>query len=298
MDKQQAMDPRMFDAIKTMMTTLKSQAATDVPAALPYGLGAGAVGTAGGALYSSTEDAPEKELNKIKKALVLQELQSPTGDPEAMGKLSNEQLTKLAAIPSPATLLGMGLVGSAAIGIPGYLTYDWMKQRHKKQQVEQQITQINDLKKKYDQQFQDSIKEQLNVDPNAMEDIVGQMKTSSLASLAENPHLVLAGLASAGAGLGTLGFIKGKKAADSESERMQKIKMYRRSMEHLTKARPNAALIKLPMSTEEQVAMEVTRDTAPEASANTVKNTKGGTEAPKLSAKVNDPELQKLLQSV
>ena len=96
-----------------------------------------------------------------------------------------------------------------------------------------------------------------------------------------------------------LGFMKGKKEAYTEGDRVPQIKMYRRSLEALTKMRPSASLVKLPMKPEEQVAMELARDTAGDSGkADAIKDTKGGTDAPKLSAKVTDPELQKLLQSV
>jgi hypothetical protein len=297
-----AINPDIYANLKAVLERMVGPTPIpDAQAALPYGLGATAVGTAGGALHQHTEEHPDKELNKIKDALKLQELQSPTGNLEDLKKLSDEQnLYKLAmtyktAAPiSGVTTAALGGLGLAALSIPGYLTYDWMKQRYKAKQVDQEVQKINDLKKKYDDSFKQDMMNELKVDPNAMESMVQNMgKTSS----AVDTYTRLA-LGTGGAGVGMMAFMKGRDEAEANTPRIQKIKMYRRAIEGLTKARPNAALAKLPMSLEEQVAMEATRDTVGEKGADEVKNTKGGTDAPRLSAKVNDPDLQKLLQSV
>jgi hypothetical protein len=296
-----AIDPSLLNSIRIALNNIRDNWKAAEPL-VPYGLGAGAAGIATGIAYEQEEDAPGKELNKVKKALMLQELQSPTGHPEDMKKLSKEmRLLKTAAGVNWYTPVGTSILAGGIVGVPSYLAYDWAKERNKGKEVDEQTAIIEELKKKYDESFKGSIQQQLKVDPVAMETMVAEMGKSSAAlpqSWDKIDKLMLGGMVAGGGGLSLLGFIQGKKMADDDSSRMQKIKMYRRSIEGLTKARPNAALIKLPMSAEEQVALEATRDTTNGKNHNGIKHTNEDIEAPKLSAKVNDPELQKLLQSI
>lgn len=307
MNKQASKDPRsawelLYSLLKNTGRAFKQQG----PYLKPY-RNAALVGTplgiAAGIAHSKSHDS--NELEKVKYLLAAQELQHPTGDQaeisEALNKTQNVHPLSKLALAAPR-LTDLAVLASPAI--PGYMLYDYMREQKAKKGIDVEKAKQTELGQKYDQLFQQQLMDELKINPEIYQQKVKELQKVSIA-LPEPAHVAGGMLA---AGMGTLGFLKGKASGDAANPDYQKVQGYRKQLEQIMRMRDRPTYFHTEMSPEEMVALEASRETADtkrpaKASktikADSVKNTKGGTETPaKVSSNPNDPELQKLLQSV
>jgi hypothetical protein len=263
-----------------------------------------AAGTGLGALHAYTHK--DEELGKIKKLLAAQEMQQPGGNPQkieqALAKVSSQHPMYKFAKFTPPNVVESALMAGGLV-VPPALLYNYYKDQKAKKVLAGEEEKQKQLSGKYDQLFRDQILEELHADPKVYAENVQNLKKVSSSQLPPRLKYTLGGLLATG--MATHGFITGRDAGAASNPELQKIKGYRKQLEQTMRLRDKPAFFNTEMSPEELVALEASRDTAGKKpakgagaiKADAVKNTKGGTGA-KLSAKPDDPELQKLLQSV
>jgi len=272
-----------------------------------------AAGLAGGgyALLRRTmgeKDPAEKRRKAIARSLAIQELQSPTATEEdVFGKMSKE-----AAADFPLKqLLAIGAAGTAGLAAPTYYLSKDLEDYIARKKVKENVTQLKNLQKKYDQHFRQAVLQDLNIDPRELAQeakIIGkeaQEKTASVAArvtdiIRQHGYPIAAGLA--GTGLGTAAFLRGMRDVESSSGSLREMNRYRDMLNKIIAMRHAPVILtEGPFTPEEMVAIQRLRRETPvkkakKKKADMIKDTKGGTKP--VSAEVDDPALQELLQSV
>jgi hypothetical protein len=274
--------------------------------ALGLTAGGGALALGAGATFAGMKDSldskEDKERKKIETSLALQELQSDTGtEASAFGKES--------ASKDLLPMLGLGAGLTAGAAIPAYMAFKYLKDIKAGKQKKLNKEQIDQYRAIYDQKFRESILDEMNVDPERLEEAASEIsKSAGLGEFIKKYPLEL-GAAALGIGMGTGAFLHGKKQGDDSSENLAKMKTYREMLDRVTRLR-NAPVTVTdgPFTPEEMLALEKLRKEGPapkKEAAPVAKYKEEDTKEPvvkeepkKVSADTEDEDLNELLGSI